>query len=426
MSGTLSTHERAIVGEELPRSAWRPKREFAHSVRKQPIIDGDAPVLYLVDTLNVGGTETQLAQVALRLRSTSYPVTVGCLRAEGPLVEVLERASISVVEFRKERTLLSVRGIYQLLRLAIFLHRGRFQVVHAHDPWANLLGVPAAWLARTPIIISSRRYLADPEEQRDRPLRRKWRNKAARILYRLSTKVVVNSASVRDVLVKRDGLPPGKIRVIHNGVDLDRFASAPRDRERLFPGVGNSSKLIAVAANMYSRVKGHSCLIVAAGTICREVPEAIFILIGDGKERAKLERQVREAGLEKSFLFLGFRDDVPELLASCDLAVLPSESEGLPNSVLEAMAAGVPVVATCVGGIPEIIDNGQNGLLVPPENPPALAEAILRVLRDRNLAMRLARAGQERVRTHFSFDRVVAELRQLYTPVPLSQRKTIF
>jgi len=416
MSGTLSTHERAIVGEELPRSAWRPKREFAHSVRKQPIIDGDAPVLYLVDTLNVGGTETQLAQVAVRLRSTSYPVTVGCLRAEGPLVEVLERAGISVVEFRKERTLLSVRGIYQLLRLAIFLHRGRFQVVHAHDPWANLLGVPAAWLARTPIIISSRRYLADPEEQRDRPLRRKWRNKAARMLFRLSTNVVVNSTSVRDVLVKRDGLPPGKIRVIHNGVDLDRFASAPRDRERLFPGVGNSSKLIAVAANMYSRVKGHSCLIVAAGTICREVPEAIFILIGDGKERTKLAQQVREAGLEESFLFLGFRDDVPELLAGCDLAVLPSESEGLPNSVLEAMAAGVPVVATCVGGIPEIIEHGQNGLLVPPENPQALNGALLRVLRDANLAMRLARAGQERMRTHFSFDRVVAELEQLYTP----------
>src|SRR5437879_1185106 len=127
MSGTLSTHERAIVGEELPRSAWRPKREFAHSVRKQPIIDGDAPVLYLVDTLNVGGTETQLAQVAVRLRSTSYPVTVGCLRAAGPLVEVLDRAGMSVVEFRTERTLLSVRGIYQLLRLAIFCTAGGFR-----------------------------------------------------------------------------------------------------------------------------------------------------------------------------------------------------------------------------------------------------------------------------------------------------------
>src|SRR5437879_1185104 len=212
-----------------------------------------------------------------------------------------------------------------------FLHRGRFQVVHAHDPWANLLGVPAAWLARTPIIISSRRYLADPEEQRDRPLRRKWRNKAARMLFRLSTNVVVNSTSVRDVLVKRDGLPPEKIRVIHNGVDLDRFASARRDREGLFPGVGNSSKLIAVVANMHSRVKGHACLIAAACTVCREVPEAIFILIGDGKERTKLAQQVREAGLEESFLFLGFRDDVPELLAGCDLAVLPSASEGLPN-----------------------------------------------------------------------------------------------
>jgi glycosyltransferase involved in cell wall biosynthesis len=166
---------------------------------------------------------------------------------------------------------------------------------------------------------------------------------------------------------------------------------------------------------MHSRVKGHTCLIAAACTVCRDVPDAIFLLIGDGKERPKLEQQVREAGLEENFLFLGCRNDVPDLLAACDLSVLPSESEGLPNAILEAMAAGVPVVATCVGGIPEIIENGQNGLLVPPQNPQALAEAILRILRDSNLAMRLACAGQERTRAHFSFDRVVRELQQLYT-----------
>ena len=235
-----------------------------------------------------------------------------------------------------------------------------------------------------------------------------------RMIYRLSTHVIVNSSSVRDLLAQRDGLPAEKIRVLHNAVDVDRFASAKRDREHLFPGTNADSKMIAVVANMYSRVKGHTSLISAASSVCRDVPEAIFVLIGDGKERPNLERQVRQAGLEKNFLFLGSRSDVPELLACCDLFVLASEAEALPNALLEAMAAGLPVVGTCVGGIPEIITNGVNGLLVPTKGPHALAEPILRMLQNPQFAKKLSQAGQETVRTHFSFDRLLVELEQLY------------
>jgi glycosyltransferase involved in cell wall biosynthesis len=166
---------------------------------------------------------------------------------------------------------------------------------------------------------------------------------------------------------------------------------------------------------MYGQVKGHACLIEAARIVCRAVPSAKFVLVGDGAERPKLEQQVGQAGLEKNFLFLGLRQDVPELLACCDLSVLPSEAEGLPNSVLESMAAGLPVVATRVGGTPEIIIDGVNGLLVPPRNPPALADAILRVLQDADLARRLSRTGQARMRTRFSYDRLIAQLEQLYS-----------
>jgi glycosyltransferase involved in cell wall biosynthesis len=165
---------------------------------------------------------------------------------------------------------------------------------------------------------------------------------------------------------------------------------------------------------MYGRVKGHACLIAAACNVCRILPNAVFVLIGDGEERPKLEEQIREAGLESNFVFLGRRSDVPELLACCDLSVLPSEAEGLPNSVLEAMAAGLPVIATCVGGNPEIIVDGINGLLVPPQDEQALAEAILRILQDAHLGRRLSQAGQERVRAKFGFDRLLAELKQLY------------
>jgi L-malate glycosyltransferase len=416
MHGTLSTDQPAAGANQ--RWSWQGPTEYqsALAVLRQPPMDGVTRILYLVDTLNLGGTESQLVQVAVRLHSPSHPVTVGCLRAEGPFLEVLQREGIPVVEFRKEKTHLSLNGLYQLLRLAIFLHRGRFHVVHAHDLWANLLGVPAAWLARTPIVISSRRYQADLDWYKP------WRTKVIRLIYRLSTHVVVNSSSVREILVKRDALPPEKVRIIYNGVDVDRFSSAPRDRNRLLPGIGPRSKLVVVLANMYGPVKGHSHLISAACSVCRKAPDTMFVLIGDGKERPKLEQRVREAGMEKRFLFLGHRNDVPELLPCCDLSVLPSESEGLPNSVLEAMAAGLPVVATSVGGNREIIVNGVNGLLVPPQDPQALAEAILRLLESSELAMRLARAGQERTRRDFGFDRVVAEIKQLYAPAKRMER----
>jgi L-malate glycosyltransferase len=374
-------------------------------------------VLFLVDTLNVGGTETQVTHVALRLRARSHDVVVGCLRAEGPLLEVLRRGNVAVVEFRKGKTLVSLNGVWQLFRLALFLRRGRFHAVHAHDLWSNLLGIPAAWLARTPIMISSRRYFADLDWYTPR------RNAMVRMIYRISTHVIVNSSSVRDLLVQRDGLRPEKIRVLHNAVDVERFASAQRDKEQLFSGVGPHSRLIAVVANMYSRVKGHSSLFDAARIVCRDVPETIFVLIGDGKERPNLEQQVRQAGLEKKILFLGSRRDIPELLACCDLFVLPSEAEALPNALLEAMAAGLPVVSTCVGGVPEIISNAVNGLLVPPNDPHALAEAILRILQNPDFAKQLSQAGQEMVRTRFGFDRLVADLEQLYTSTQTMEQR---
>lgn len=372
-------------------------------------------VLYLVDTLNVGGTETQAVHVALRLRSRSHNVVVGCLRAEGSLCEVLKRGNVPIAEFRKEKTLLSLNGVYQLIRLTRFLRRERFHAVHAHDLWSNLLGIPAAWLARTRIIISSRRYFADLDWYTP------WRSAVMRMIYRLSTNVIVNSSSVRDLLAQKNGIPLEKIRVLHNAVDVDRFATARRDRGHLFPGTSTGSKLIAVVANMYSPVKGHTCLISAASSVCRDFPEAIFVLIGDGKERPSLEEQVRQAGLEKNVLFLGSRRDVPELLACCDLFVLPSEAEALPNALLEAMAAGLPVVGTSVGGIPEIITNGMNGVLVPAKNPHALAEAILRILQNPHLAKELSQAAQEIARTQFGFDRLLAELEQLYTPAQTVQ-----
>ena len=364
-------------------------------------------VLLLVDTLNLGGTETQLVNTAIRLNSDSYQVTVGCLRAEGPLLQTLRQAGIQIVEFRKEKTLLSLNGLYQLFRLIKFLHRGKFHVLHAYDLWANLLGIPAARLARVPVIISSRRYLADHDWYTTR------RNKILRFLYRMSTHVVVNSISVRELLVKRDKIARRRIRVIYNAIEADRFACSRRKKIEKLPNICANSKIIAVLANLYA-VKGHAHLITAATTVCASHPGTVFLLIGDGPERVKLQQMVKELGLEKNVLFLGCREDVPELLACCDLSVLASESEALPNSVLETMAAGLPIVATRVGGITEVVQDGVNGVLVPPNNAEALARAISRLLRNPECAAKLGSVAQERVRRDFSFQRLISQTKQLY------------
>ena len=136
--------------------------------------------------------------------------------------------------------------------------------------------------------------------------------------------------------------------------------------------------------------------------------------MGDGEMRSFFEDQVRAAGLEEMFIFLGHRTDIASLLACCDIGVLASRTEGLPNAVLEYMAAGLPVVATTVGGIPEIIEHEVNGLLIPSENPAALSGALLRLLNDEQMRKRLAEAGRERVLARFNFASVLANLRQLY------------
>jgi len=382
--------------------------QSSHASAVTPSLPRRRKVFFLLDSLNVGGTETQAVELAIRLDSERYDVTLGCLRARGPLLEKLAGTTVSVREFYPKGGFDSVHGMYQMFRLAIFLRRGGFQIVHTHDLYANLLGIPAAVIARVPVIISSQRDLAHLDLYKTR--RRVW----LRRLQNLSTAVLTNANAVRDAVLAENHFAPQKVRVIHNGVDMERFSHESRDREWLAPG-GPNEKWIVLVGNMHSDVKGHPWLIGAARAITREFPEVRFILVGDGEERKNFERQVAELGLERNFLFLGRRDDVPRVLACCDIAVLPSKAEGLPNAVLEYLAVGLPTVASRVGGNAEIVQDGQTGLLVPPEDSSALGEALLRLLRDPGFAASLGKNGREYVASEFSFQRMIQNTDQLYT-----------
>jgi|SRR5579863_217074 len=370
-------------------------------------------VFYLLDSLNVGGTETQAVELALRLDPSKYEVTLGCLRARGPLLERLQGSSVTVVEFYPQGGLDSVRGVYQLLRLAAFLRRGRFAIVHTHDMWSNLMGVPAAYLARVSVIISSRRDLSHFDW---------YKRKGAwmRRIQNLSEAVLTNADAIRTGLIADDHFAPAKVRVVHNGVDLERFCRKPGLRSQLFPGT-EQNQLAVLVGNMHSDVKGHPWLIAAAPAIVREFPGVRFVFAGDGEQRKAFEQQAARLGLETNFLFLGRRNDIPEVLACCDIAMLPSRAEGLPNAVLEYLAAGLPVVASKVGGNVEIVRDGTTGLLVPPEDSDALAAALLRLLRDPELARKLAQEGHRFVEQNFSFERLIADVDGLYSEL-LQQR----
>ncbi len=365
-------------------------------------------VFYLVDSLNVGGTEIQAVELARRIPMAGYEVTLGCLRAQGPLLERLQGTAVVVREFHPEGGIDTLAGLYQLLRLSRFLRREKFDIVHTHDLWSNLLGIPAARLARVRGIVSSRRDLAHSEWYQGK--RRVW----LRRIQNLSGAVLANATPIRDTLIAEDGFAPEKLRVIHNGVDIERFHTGREARDHLFPGVGDG-KLIVLVGNMHSDVKGHPWLIACAPAVIREFPSTRFVLVGDGEQRAAFEQRVAALGLKENFVFLGRRADIPEILACCDIGVLPSKAEGLPNAVLEYMAAGLPTIASQVGGNTELVEDGVTGLLMPPEDSPALSAALLKLLHDPDLARLIARRGHEFTIRNFSFERLVSEVDALYT-----------
>ena len=393
-------------------TGW-PKRP-AEDIRQAPdsaTVFSNPPALrvfHMAGSLDMGGSEHQMVEISRRQQSRGHEIKIGCLSKKGSLLAVLAENGIEVAEFDPKGGLLGPRGLRQIVRLALFLRRHRFDVFQSHDLYSTLLGVPAAWLAGVPLILSSRRDLASWwwYTARNRWILRQIQNR--------SNRIIANSQAVKEFLVRQDGFDPERISVLRNGVDFQRFAKAPRDREKLFPGLTGEDKLIAVVANMNVKSKGHLELVLAGTEICHEFPEARFLFIGDGVERSHLERMVGELDLRDHFIFLGRRNDVAEILACCDLFVLPSSAEGLPNSVLEAMAAGVPVVATRVGGIPEIIEDRVGGLLVPAQDPRALAAAIAETLRDPERGRRFAQVSQARACAEFSYERLLAELDSLY------------
>jgi glycosyltransferase involved in cell wall biosynthesis len=262
--------------------------------------------------------------------------------------------------------------------------------VHLNWPLACRHHILAARIFGVPAIVATSHLISDVSEVRFLLLKQCLQSA-------LVDRYIAVSNEVGERLRWNHRVPKSKIRVIQNGIGIPAFHRTPDSKLRYTLTGGREQPIVFTPARLHSQ-KGHLFLLQAV----KLAPDALFVFAGEGPERDFLEHYAEEIGVRNRIRFLGHRNDVPQLLASCDLFVLPSLYEGLPLSVLEAMAASKPVIATSIGGTDEAVIDGETGLLVPPENPQSLAVAIRRLLSDQPYAARLAEAGQIRVAQLFS------------------------
>jgi sugar transferase (PEP-CTERM/EpsH1 system associated) len=355
-------------------------------------------VLNLITELNIGGAEKALARLLARLDRGRFAPMVVCLYGGGgPVADEIRGLNVPVIDLgmaAKWRWDAFWR-LYRLLRWE------RPTVLHAWMFHANVLGRVLGRLAGVPVIISSERTMG---------MESRWRYWLNRITGLLTDRVVCVSQQVADFIVQEVGIPRYKILVVPNGIDVRHFEHLPaKQQARAMLGLSVDRMLIGTVARL-DPVKRLDVLLHAM----RSLRDVDAVIVGDGPEGAQLEAMSERSGLAGRVHFAGRQDEVQTWLAALDVFVLSSDWEGMPNTVLEAMAGGLPVVATAVGGTPEVVVDGVTGMLVPPRDPDALARAITHLLRAPALRHQIGRAGRERVGKHFTLEQMVSRTEALY------------
>lgn len=371
-------------------------------------------LVYFTDSAEFGGAEHALLHHLTWLdRQRWRPVLLH--HGDPGLAPLLDRAhELGVAQQVVTRMPLGWKGARLAPVFARTLAELRPALFHAHLSWplACKYALAGAVLARVPHVMATVQLFLDEPYS--------W---AARIQQRLLTtgidRYVAVSQATADAMHAVFRVPTDKLAVIHNGVPVERYqcASDPALR-RALAGPGDAPVVLTVAR--LDRQKGHMFLLEAA----QSLPNVRFALAGEGQARAALEDRARALGVEDRVLFLGARDDIPQLLACCDLFVLPSLYEGLPLSILEAMAAGRPVVASAIPGVDEAVVHNETGLLAPPGNAVALARAMDRLLTDAALRQRLVRAARLRVHNEFSAESMVRRVMHLYEELCMQPETT--
>lgn len=366
--------------------------------------ESPATICHLLHTLNVGGAEVLAARLARRLAGV-YRFVFACLEEVGTLGEGLlqEGFTVHLVGRRDGVDLGCAR------RLAGLLRRERVDLVHAHQYAPFFYSTVSRLFYRRPPVMFTEHGRAFP----DYPRRK--RILANRMLLERRDRVVGVGEAVRKALIDNEGLPASRVEVIYNGVQLSNFSNGNSDRvaARRAIGVGDENLVLIQVARL-DPLKDHTTAIRSVARVAPHRPDVRLVLVGCGPEEARIRELIHREGLDRHVLLLGLRDDVARLLPAADLFFLTSVTEGIPVTLIEAMAAALPIVGTRVGGMGEVVEEGVTGLLAPAGDEVALAGCVLRMAGDIESAHRMGQLGRERARAMFSEDRMHEGYLRLY------------
>jgi glycosyltransferase involved in cell wall biosynthesis len=373
-------------------------------------------VLKFLNHFFIGGTERQFVHVANGLDRSQFAVEIACLRKQGPLLDTIE-PDMPVYAYPIKGSFYHYRSLLNQLRLARDIRRRRFDIVHTYGWYPNVFAIPASRLALRPVTIASIRdsgaYMT-PSKIR-----------ALKIACRLADCVLANSTAGRTWLVEH-GVNERKIEVIRNGIVIP---SRPERRTRVDGirkefGIPAETPLCACIGRVVSG-KGIDFYLRAARVLADQGRDVRFLMIGalsvEKSYKSEMEVLARELNVENRVIFAGERQDVSAILREVDVVVHPSLTEGLSNVILEAMGAGIPVVATRTGGNPELVQDGRTGLLVPVQDAPAIAQAVCRLLDHPEMARSFGETGRQRILAEFSIERMLRRTEDLYVRL-LEQR----
>jgi L-malate glycosyltransferase len=360
----------------------------------------------MTNTLEVGGSERQFCALAEMLDGRDFDVSLGCMRRCGPL----QTRVADIQEFLPVGNFFSWKALLARWTLARYLRTHKIAVAHAFDFYSNLMLLPTARLVRVPVVIGSHRQLGD--------LLTPCQFAAQMVAFRMCDRVVCNSHAAAGRLMAA-GLQEGKVALISNAIPDRMF-------EPCDPVLPKKHGVLRVGliGRMNNPVKNHAMFLHSAARVIATCNQVEFLLAGDGYLRPDLQNLARTLELEDRVIFLGEREDIPAVLAAIDVSVVASSSESLSNVILESMAAGVPVVATNVGGNAELVQHGQTGLLVAPNEEQRLAEAIQQLLVRPELRHQYAARAQCWVRDHFGADNIRRQYECLYENLLATKDRT--
>ena len=364
-------------------------------------------IVYIITSTSIGGAEKILYYTVAGLDLTKYTVSVCSLKEKMEIAEKIEKSGVSVhcLGMNNEEGVIGwLSSVKTLFLLFFYLKKMRPTIVHSFLFRANILARIAGCLAGVPVIISSIRVMGGEK---------RYYHFLERVTSFMVDHYVTVSESIKDYILHTTKKPAENVSVIYNGIDLNRDTNVQMHTIKEYFDIKDKDRLLVTVGRLNIQ-KGHCYLFQAISKVLKKISNVKLLVVGEGEEEKKLKNLVESLDLTGAIIFAGLRDDIERILSISELFVFPSLWEGLPNALLEAMAAGKPVIATTVGGVPELVVHGKTGLLIPPNETDALAHAITELLHNRSRTRKMGKAARMRVEKHFTISRTVAKTENLY------------